>query len=267
MPWYEDWFDRPEYEAVYPHRDEGEAERAVALIERVADPEPDAQLLDVGCGRGRHARAFARRGYRVTGIDLSARAIEEARERAAAEGLSGIDFREQDMRAPMGEAAFDGAVNLFSSFGYFGHGESDENDGDEGVGADQQVVERVATALREGGFFVQDFLNAPSVRAGFVPENTREAGGLQIREQRWIEGGRINKEITLRPGDGPPAANGNAPRTFRESVRLLELADFRRFYEQAGLALKATFGDYDGAPYDEQSPRLIMLSRKAREKG
>jgi SAM-dependent methyltransferase len=263
MPWYEDWFDRPEYEAVYPHRDEGEAERAADLIERVAEPSPGARLLDIGCGRGRHARAFARRGYRVTGIDLSTRAIEDARERAATEGLSGIDFRKQDMRAPMGKASFDGTVNLFSSFGYFGDGESD---GDNGNAEHQQVIERVAAALREGGFFVQDFLNAPSVRAGLVPEDTREAGNLQIREQRWIEGGRINKEITLRPGDGPTtAANGHAPRTFRESVRLLELADFRRFYEQAGLRLEATFGDYDGAPYDEQSPRLIMLSRKTGE--
>lgn len=263
MPWYENWFDRPEYEHVYPHRDTEEAERAADLIERVADPPPEAQLLDVGCGRGRHARAFARRGYRVTGVDLSKRALEAACERAAAEGLDvNITFRRQDMRAPMGTEAFDGALNLFSSFGYFG-GNAEDGPDDRGDADHQQVIDRVAEALVPGGFFVQDFLNAPSVRAALVPENTREtADGLQIRERRWIEGGRINKEVTLRPAAGGDGAAGKT-QTFRESVRLLELADFRRFYERAGLTLKATFGGYDGTPYDEESSRLIMVSRKA----
>lgn len=263
MPWYEDWFDRPEYEQVYPHRDTAEAERATDLVERVAEPAPGARLLDVGCGRGRHARAFARRGYRVTGIDLSERALQTARERADEEELD-ITFRCQDMRAPMGSGAFDGAVNLFSSFGYFGgdaeNGLSEDGPGDNGDAEHQQVIDRVAEALVPGGFFVQDFLNAPSVRAALVPANTRETeDGRQIRERRWIEGGRINKEVTLHPdgGDGAPGET----QTFRESVRLLELDDFRRFYERAGLVLEATFGDYDGAPYDDKSPRLIMMSR------
>jgi SAM-dependent methyltransferase len=253
MPWYADWFDRPEYERVYQQRDTEEAERAANLIERFAEPAPSARLLDVGCGRGRHARAFARRGYRVTGIDLSEKAIQAARRRADEEDLA-IDFRRQDMREPMGTGAFDGAVNLFSSFGYFDHDEEH-----------QQVIQHVAEALRPssgpGGFFVQDFMNADQVRASLVPESTRTEDGLQIDERRWIEDGRINKEITLRPGgDG---ARSEAPSTFRESVRLLELDDFRRFYERAGLRLESTFGDYDGTPYGEHSPRLIMVSRKS----
>lgn len=294
MPWYTDWFDREEYELVYRERDEEEAERAAGFIEGMAEPAPGAHLLDVGCGRGRHARAFARRGYRVTGLDLSERAIRTARRRATEESLA-IDFRQQDMRAPMGTAAFDGAVNLFSSFGYFGSSENDSSNGDD---EHQQVIARVAEALRppgearRGGFFVQDFMNAPAVRASLVPRSTREAGGLQIEERRWIAGGRIEKEITLRPapagagsrhasGDGAPArprsghaatrghaAGGHGSHAaeargpFRESVRLLELSDFRHFYERAGLRLEETFGNYDGAPYRKDSPRLIMLARK-----
>ena len=248
MPWYADWFDRPEYEWVYRRRDEDEAERAADFIERVAAPEPGACLLDVGCGRGRHARVFARRGYRVTGIDLSRRALATARRRAKDEDLS-IDFRRRDMRAPMGHGAFDGVVNLFSSFGYF-HTENEH----------QQVIDHVAEALRPGGFFVQDFLNAHQVRASLVPENTRAEDGHQITERRWIEAGRIEKEITIDSGGDGTAPD--APQIFRESVRLLERDDFRRFYERAGLRLERTFGNYDGAPFEKDSPRLIMVSRR-----
>lgn len=253
MPWYEDWFDRAEYERVYQRRDEDEAEQAVDLVERVAEPAPGAKLLDVGCGRGRHARAFARRGYRVTGIDLSEAAIRAARRRAADEGLA-IDFRRQDMREPMGREAFDGAVNLFSSFGYF----EEERD-------HQRAIDVVAQALRppsgrgagnsahRGGFFVQDFMNAAQVRATLVPESTRTEDDLAIEQKRWIENGRIEKDITLR-------RNGSEE-TFHESVRLLALDDFRRLYTRAGLHLEDTFGNYDGAPHDESSPRLILLAR------
>lgn len=243
MPWYEDWFGRDEYELVYHDRDEHEAERVVDLIERIAAPRPEAEILDVACGRGRHARALARRGYRITGFDLSTRSVETARRRAREEGLT-IDFHEHDMREAFCRGCADGVVNLFSSFGYF----DDEAD-------HQRAVDAIAMALRPDGWLVQDFMNAPEVRRTLVPEDTRTEGGTEIRQQRWIENGRIRKEITL-------CQNGDR-KTFTESVRLLTLKDFRALYAAAGLRLVDTYGDYDGSPYADDSPRLILHARKA----
>ena len=242
MPWYKRWFDRDEYELVYPHRDEEEAERVVDLVERVAEPASEAAILDVGCGRGRHARVLARRGYRVTGIDLSERALEVARRRADEEQLA-IDFCRGDMREPVCEGCFDGAVNLFTAFGYF------DEEGDH-----LRAVQAIATALRPGGWLVQDFLNAEQVRRTLVPEDEREQNGIRITQQRWIEDERINKEITLK-------RNGDI-RTFKESVRLLSRQDFEHLYDAAGLDLCDTFGDYDGRPHTPTSPRLILYARK-----
>lgn len=244
MPWYEDWFGSDAYTLVYGHRDEAEAERLIDLLEREVNPVPGAHILDVACGRGRHARALARRGYRVTGIDLSTESIAEARKQARAEGLENrLSFQQGDMREPACEACVDGVVNLFTSFGYF-------NDDAE----NERAIQAMATALRPGGWFLQDFLNKPLVVESLDPSERETPNGITIHERRWVEEGRVNKEITL-DGDG-------VTETYRESVRLYTLADFQGMYASAGLELVDTFGDYEGAPYSPTSPRLLLYARK-----
>jgi 2-polyprenyl-3-methyl-5-hydroxy-6-metoxy-1,4-benzoquinol methylase len=60
-----------------------EAERFVALI----GLEPGARVLDIACGTGNVTIPLARRGARVTGLDMTPHLLEEARARAAREGL------------------------------------------------------------------------------------------------------------------------------------------------------------------------------------
>ncbi len=245
MAWYKDWFDRDEYELVYHERDEEEAEELIDLLERVVAPTPGATMLDVGCGRGRHPRTLARRGYQVTGLDLSERVLAQARRQAEEEGLS-IRFLQGDMRAPLCTACFDGVVNLFTAFGYF----DEERD-------HLRAVEAMATPLKAGGWLFQDFLNAPQVQSTLVPEDVIVQDGVEIGQRRWIEEGRINKEITFYDAD----SHHNSA-TFRESVRLLTLDDFRALYDAAGLELIDTFGDYAGHRHTPASPRLILYARK-----
>lgn len=240
--WYEDWFGRDEYELVYRERDEREAEALAGLVERLARPAPGAAVLDVACGRGRHARALARRGYRVTGVDLSARVLDAARRRTEAEGLA-VRYVRGDMREPVCDACFDGVVNLFTAFGYF------EAEADHG-----RAVVAMAAALRPGGWLVQDYLNAPHLAATLVPEDERRQGDLTIRQRRWIDDGRVNKEIRLHQ-------NGHV-RIFYESVRLLTRDDFEALYAAAGLVLHGAYGDDRGGPHTPGAPRLILYARK-----
>ena len=244
MSWYEDWFWSDAYTEVYDHRDEAEAEQLVTLIQRSITPAPTAHILDVGCGRGRHARALARRGYRVTGIDLSETAIEEARAAAAEDGLDETaSFQVGDMREPFCEACADGVVNLFTSFGYF------QDDAE-----NEQALRAMTAALRPGGWFLQDFLNAPVVANSLGTSHHETEDGLTIHQDRWIEDGRVNKEITIEGADGAE--------TFRESVRLYTLYDLKEMYARVGLELVELFGDYDGGDYEpDESPRLLLHAR------
>lgn len=240
--WYEEWFERDEYELVYRPRDDRDAERLVALLLDLVRPEPGARILDMGCGRGRHALRLATRGYRVTGIDLSRRAVEQARQRST-RARHAVTFRQGDMREVQGVASYDGVVNLFTAFGYF----AEERD-------HLRVVRAMAAALRPDGWLVQDFLNAPYVETHLVPESATEVDGVRIEQRRWIAGGRVEKEIRIHRGDGW--------QTFFESVRLLTREDFEALYDAAGLELVGALGDYDGSPYTAESPRLILHARK-----
>jgi len=76
--------------------------------------EPDAQVLDVGCGNGLVTREAARRAHRgsVTGVDLSTRMLDLARRRAAQEGLPNVRFLQADAQvADLGEARYDRIVS------------------------------------------------------------------------------------------------------------------------------------------------------------
>jgi ubiquinone/menaquinone biosynthesis C-methylase UbiE len=73
---------------------------------------PGTRLLDVGCGAGQLALIAARAEAKVTGCDIATNWLEDARERAAAEGLS-VDFREGDAEAlPFADGEFDTVVSL-----------------------------------------------------------------------------------------------------------------------------------------------------------
>lgn len=76
---------------------------------------PGAQLLDVGCGAGQLSLIAARLGARVTGCDIAANWLAQARRSAAAEGLT-IVFEEGDAEAlPYGDATFDAVVSLIAA--------------------------------------------------------------------------------------------------------------------------------------------------------
>jgi ubiquinone/menaquinone biosynthesis C-methylase UbiE len=87
---------------------------AVEFLDRVGIP-PGASLLDVACGSGQLALVAARRGARVTGVDIAANSIRAARDRAHAEGLP-VQFDEGDAEAlPYADSSFDVVASLFGA--------------------------------------------------------------------------------------------------------------------------------------------------------
>jgi len=103
------------------------------------------RLLDVACGQGRVARDLARRGARITGVDISAALLAKARAQERAEPL-GIGYLHADATDPrvLAGQVFDGAV--------CNHGLSDIDDLD-------GVLATIARVVRAGGLFVFSLLH------------------------------------------------------------------------------------------------------------
>ena len=235
--WFEEWFGE-EYLRLYPHRDDSDAQRAVDLICGTVGLKSGWQVLDVACGAGRHARAFVAAGARCFGLDLSAQLLRLARQVTTAP-LIRADMRQ----LPIRPASMHLTVNLFTSFGYF------DNDAEHTV-----ALEEMVGTLRPGGWFVIDFLNPAAVRSQLVPEETVQRSGQIIRITRSVssDGRYVCKSIRAPSG-----------RQYMERVRLFEPRQIALMMEQAGVQVRHSFGDYDGAPLGSETPRTILLGQVA----
>jgi SAM-dependent methyltransferase len=90
------------------------AAEAEAFVTRL-NIAPGTEVLDVACGTGNTAIPLARRGARVTGVDIAPNLLEQARARATAEGLE-IAFHEGDAeQLPYPDANFDAVVTMFGA--------------------------------------------------------------------------------------------------------------------------------------------------------
>lgn len=238
--WFEEWFNTPFYHKLYQHRDNNEAAYFVRnLIEKIG-PEPGSHLLDLACGRGRHACRLHKMGFEVTGIDLSPRNIEHARHWAD----EGLHFEVGDMRDDLGTEKYDHIFNLFTSFGYFDQ-----------MSENILAAQRMQKALKPGGCVIIDFMNVHRVAQRLVEEEEKVVEGVAFNIKRSLRKDRIIKSISFE-WEGRNYS-------YEEQVQLLEKPDFQRIFAESNLMLTATYGDFDLRDFHpDQSDRLILLAQK-----
>ena len=118
------------------------------FIEKELDFDKSLRILDVGCGTGRHTLELTKRGYSVTGIDLSESQLNRAREKAVNHNLT-IDFRLQDARELTFDREFDMAIMLCE--GGFPLMETDE--------MNYEILKSVTKSLKKPGKFIFTTLN------------------------------------------------------------------------------------------------------------
>jgi SAM-dependent methyltransferase len=242
--WYEDWFDE-DYLELYADRDEAEARHFVQTIWSRLGLKPGIHIADLPCGPGRHSKTFAELGAQVTGLDLSWVMIDHA-EKLAANLIPRPRFLKGDLRVLPFASEFDLVVNLFTSFGYF---EDEPNN--------EQVFSELSRVLIPSGTLLIDVINPPWLLDHFTPENLIKTSSLEaVIHKELIHGGRrITKQIHL-------THNGES-RDIVEAVNLYDTEDLNSLAARHGLVPFDLWGNYDGAPYTENSPRLVFLARKS----
>ena len=234
--WYASWFDTPFYHILYKSRDDKEAGVFMKTLTSFLNLRPQAEILDLACGRGRHSIYLNKLDFIVTGVDLSSKSIAFAK----AFETDTLTFEEHDM-SKVYPKKFDAVFNLFTSFGYFEKEEDNIN-----------TIKSIKKELNEQGVGVIDFLNVEYVQKNLVALETKVIDEITFYIKRSIKNGYIYKEINF--------THEGQDYVFTEKVKALSLNDFKSYFEKAGINLLFTFGDYQLNEYQpENSSRLILI--------
>ena len=237
--WFAEWFDTSYYHILYQNRNDEEAKRFIQALLGVLKLTPNSSLLDLACGKGRHAVTLNSSGHKVLGVDLSAQSI------AAAKGFenSNLSFAVHDMRKAIQGETFDCVFNLFTSFGYFDSHEENE-----------RVCEAIYKMLKPGGQLVIDFMNATKVINNIVEKEQKSLNGIDFNISRKYTGTHILKEIRF--------VDKGEHYHFTERVQTIDREQFVKLLAPY-FNIKFTFGSFDLDEYiPEKSERLIIIASR-----
>ncbi len=240
-PWYETIFDE-RYPELFGGLEDDPEEEVARIVELLSLP-AGAAVVDLGCGRGRHAVPLSRRGYRVTGVDISEKMLKLARQRACRESVS-VEWVREDMREFLRPDAFDACLSVFTSFGYFG---DEEN---------ERVLSNVGRSLKAGGALLLDLRNA---QKGLAGEEDREmvvtvpAGRLHLSVRFDRATGRAHAKHELTRTDGIRISSGF-------DVRIYSEEELEAMIGRAGMRIRSVHGSLDGAPFSRGAERMVVIA-------
>jgi SAM-dependent methyltransferase len=244
-PWFVDLFDE-DYLRTLPFLTPQATQHEAEFVIDAMGLSPGAQVLDVGCGYGRHAMELAARGFHVVGLDLSTPLLVRGGEEAHRRGLQ-INFVRGDMRELDFEAQFDGAYCLFSTFGYF----DDETN--------KKTVANIARALKPGGRLMIEILNRDYVIADLPTRVWWEGEGCVVLEEVELNyfSSRIAVNRSVVFDDGRQLEQ-------EISVRAYSLHEVGKLMHAAGFRVLEVSGGYHtrGRFFGNQSRHIIVLAER-----
>ena len=238
--WFEDWFNSRYYHLLYQNRSQNEANFFIEnLVEKLALNEK-SNVLDLGCGKGRHAFKLSGIFKNVDGIDLSENNINLAKQIKK----QNLNFYIGDMRNFNMKKKYNYVFNLFTSFGYF-----------ENASENLSVLKCINNHLVDGGYLLIDFLNTTLIKNKTQIKEVKVIQDVKFDIQKFVSGNCIMKSIQIN--------DSGKTSKFNERVQLFNLEDFRSMFNETGFELIKAFGNYSLDPYCEESDRLILWAKRS----
>ena len=227
-----------------------DTQRQVDFIIRVLNLTEKERILDLACGFGRHSLELARRGYAVTGVDITAEYVSYASEQARKEGLN-ANFICADVREANFCSEFDVVLNMAD--GAIGYLENETEN--------RKIFEVVSAALKPGGRHLMDIMNGDYARTHF-PCKLWDSGdkGLTLSQFEWDDGSKtlIYGQKSFLFGEilqKPEILEGN-------TIRLYTLYEISQIFSSLGMRVNQSFADFSGKRLTENDIQMIICSEK-----
>jgi len=243
MEWWKELYDDIRMREMFEKIPKGRTEAQVDFVQKVCNLKKGAKILDLGCGWGRHSIELAKRGYKVTGLEINPSYIKEAKKRASSAGVA-IDFVEKDMRKISFVEEFDAIILLWNSFGYF----SDEEN--------EELIKSVYKALKKKGYFLLEIINRDWLLRHFSPKNWRKLNDIYILEEREFvpEESRVKGKITY--------IQGNRRIEKTTNFRFYSYHEIRAIFESAGFKETQGYGSLEETPIEFDTHLMEIIGKK-----
>lgn len=208
------------------------------------------KILDLACGFGRHSLELARRGFDVTGVDITPDYVKYANEQAKRDGLN-ARFICSDIRDMTFENKFDVVLNMAD--GAIGYLENDEEN--------LKIFAVISKALKSGGKHFMDIMNGDYAITHF-PCKLWDAGEkcLTLSNFEWnadtktLIYGQLDFPYGV-PLPQPIMEEGN-------TIRLYSLAEIKEIFSRLEMSVCESYADFSGTPSSENQIQLMVCSRK-----
>jgi cyclopropane fatty-acyl-phospholipid synthase-like methyltransferase len=240
--WWQDVFGsfRPVFDSISVRQSNSQARY---LIEKLR-LKPGQRFLDCPCGIGRIALPLAKRGIKVTGVDITPSYLDELSAVARRRSLK-LDLLCDDMRRIKFRNRFDAAANLQTSIGYFA------KDAD-----DKLILRRMFDALKPGGRFMLQTVNRDWILAHWQGNDWAEFGDMTLLQRRRFDHRTSKMHALWR------FINHGEARSYDITLRLYSYHELARMLEAVGFVNVEGFGSMKDEPINRDTRDMWVVSVK-----
>jgi SAM-dependent methyltransferase len=220
--------------------DDALSRREVRFMSDVLRLTGASAVLDLPCGHGRHSNLLAEITPSVTGVDTNKSFLDIARAQARAKGVS-VEYLCEDMRHIDCRAAFDAVIMVFTSFAMFDHRDN------------MRVLENMARALRTGGRYCIELMNAAPLTATYRRDYVFEKdGNLMIdRLSYHPQANRfVSNRVYIKDGQRRDAVM---------SHEIFSLEQMQVAMQALGLSVDEVYASCTGEVFQATSDKMILV--------
>lgn len=244
--WWDDYF--PAFKAFFGMVSQKETNAQVRYIIEKLDLAPGKRFLDCPCGIGRISLPLAKKGIRVTGVDITQSYIHELSQKAGRRRLN-VRVMRADMRRINFDSEFDASGNLWTSFGYFAR-ESDN----------LLTLKKMYRALKPGGKFMLHVINRDWIMTHYTTRGWQEIAGIKSLEERHFDYRTSVNHGTLR------YIRDGEEKIFHISVRMYSFHELVTMFESVGFVDIEGYGSIQDELIDRNKQMMFIIGSRPRRR-